>query len=76
MLTVKYGKQSWPLSPYAIPTNQLLEFVIYNSFEFNGIYFLSLEFETIINAILAEKHNTKFQNDFQIFATITETKWN
>ena len=60
-------------SPYAIPTNQLLEFVIYNSFEFNGIYFLSLEFETIINAILAEKHNTKFQNDFQIFATITET---
>ena len=60
-------------SPYATPTSQLLEFVIYNSFEFNGIYFLSLEFETIINAILAEKHNTKFQNDFQIFATITET---
>jgi len=60
-------------SPYATPTSQLLEFVIYNSFEFNGIYFLSLEFESIINAVLAKKHITRFQNDLQIFATITET---
>ena len=38
-------------SPYITPTSQVLEFVIYNSFGFNGIYFLSLEFETIISTI-------------------------
>jgi cell division protein FtsL len=60
-------------SPYITPTSQVLEFVIYNSFGFNGIYFLSLEFESIVDTILAIKHTPKVQNDLQIFVTITET---
>ena len=59
-------------STYSDSTNQLLEFVIYNSFRFNGIYFLSLEFESIVNAILRIQNRTDCQNDLQIFVNITE----
>ena len=59
-------------STYTYSINQLLEFIIYNSFRFNGIYFLSLEFESIIDAILKIKHATDCQKDLQIFVTITE----
>ncbi len=58
---------------YSELTSQLLEFVIYNSFRFNGIYFLSLEFEPIISEILKiQQSTTEFQNDLQIFATVTQ----
>ncbi|MFK7968552.1 MAG: hypothetical protein AB8B68_05350 [Rickettsiaceae bacterium] len=59
-------------SIYSDLTEKLLEFIIHNSFKFNGIYFLSLEFESIIGAILKIQNKTYCQNDLQIFATITE----
>lgn len=57
---------------YSCFIEQLLEFIIHNSFKFIGIYFLSLEFESIIGAILKTQNSSDSQNDLQIFATITE----
>lgn len=59
-------------SPYRDDINQLLEFIIYNSFKLDGIYFLCLEFESIIDKILEQKNLIKHENDLQIFTTITE----
>lgn len=57
--------------PFIFPINELLEYVINNSFKYSGIYFLSLEFETIIERILQKTQNTECTNHLQIFATIT-----
>lgn len=57
---------------YTDKTSEIIEFVIYNSFNFSGIYFLALEFEPIIDQILEEKNINNYQNDLQIFSTITE----
>ena len=57
---------------YSYFIEQLLEFIIHNSFKFIGIYFLSLEFESIVGAILKTQNSSDSQNDLQIFVTITE----
>src|SRR5690606_21617492 len=59
-------------SPYTDNIRRLIEYVIYNSFRLEGVYFLALEFEHIISALVAEKGFTEYGNHFQIFVTITE----
>lgn len=59
-------------TPFVFPINELLEYVINKSFKYSGIYFLSLEFETIIERILQKTQNTECTNHLQIFATITQ----
>lgn len=59
--------------PYMFPVDELLEYVINNSFKYSGTYFLSLEFETIIERILQKTQNTECINHLQIFATITRS---
>lgn len=59
-------------SPYNNTINDLLEFVIHNSSGFEGVYFLSLEFESIIDTIIERKNLSELQNDLQIFVTVTE----
>jgi hypothetical protein len=59
--------------PFIFPVNELLEFVINNSFKYSGMYFLSLEFETIIDRILQKSQNLECINHLQIFATITKS---
>lgn len=61
------------LSPYEAPLNKLLDYVIINSFNFKGIYFLSLEFETLINLLIDKSNNHEDQESLQIFVTITKT---
>ena len=60
-------------TPFAKPTSKLLEYVINKSFKYSGIYFLSLEFETIIDRILHKTKNTDCSNHLQIFVTITQS---
>lgn len=57
--------------PFIFPINELLEYVINNSFKYSGMYFLSLEFKTIIERILQKTQNTECINHLQIFTTIT-----
>jgi hypothetical protein len=59
--------------PFIFPVNELLEYIIHNSFKYSGMYFLSLEFETIIERILQKSQNTEYNNHFQVFATITKS---
>jgi hypothetical protein len=59
-------------APYSHNINQLVEFVIYNSFRLGGVYFLSMEFEPIIDKILEQKNLSDCGEDFQIFTVITE----
>ena len=59
--------------PFIFPINELLEYVIHNSFKYSGSYFLSLEFETIIERILQKTQNTECSNHLQIFAVITRS---
>lgn len=59
--------------PFVFPISELLGYVITNSFKYSGIYFLSLEFETIIERILQKTQNTEFVNHLQIFVTITKS---
>jgi hypothetical protein len=58
--------------PYASPLKPLLNLVIKNSLKFNGIYFLTLEFQTIINSMITRSGNDDSKNDLQIFAAITK----
>lgn len=58
---------------YTDKTSELIEFVIHNSFKFGGIYFLALEFEPIIDQILAKEEVNNYQNNLQIFSTITKS---
>ncbi len=60
------------VSEYSKQVRQLLEFVIYNGFNFGGAYFLALEFESIIESILARKNIYDCQDDLQVLVTITE----
>lgn len=60
-------------TPFIFPISELLGYVINNSFKYSGIYFLSLEFETIIERILQKTQNTEYANHLQIFVTITKT---
>ena len=60
-------------TPFVFPISELLGYVINNSFKYSGIYFLSLEFETIIEKILQKTQNTEFANHLQIFVTITKS---
>ena len=54
--------------PFIFPINELLEYVIKNAFKYSGVYFLSLEFETIIERILQKTQNTECSDHLQIFA--------
>jgi hypothetical protein len=58
--------------PFREPISKLLKYVINNSFKYSGVYFLSLEFQTIIDKILQITHNTACNDSLQIFATVTE----
>ncbi len=60
-------------APFEKPTSKLLEYVINKSFKYSGIYFLSLEFEAIIDRILHKTKNTEYANHLQIFVTITQS---
>jgi len=60
-------------APFAKPTSKLLEYVINKSFKYSGIYFLSLEFQTIIDNILRKTNNTEYATHLQIFVTITQS---
>ncbi len=53
--------------------SDILEYLIKKSFKFSGMYFLCLEFETIINRILYLTNHNECSNDLQIFSTITES---
>jgi len=57
--------------PFRAPISKLLKYVINNSFKYSGVYFLSLEFQTIIDKILKITHNTACNDSLQIFATVT-----
>lgn len=59
-------------SPYTNITNKFIEFVISESFKLEGVYFLALEFEPIINTILMEKKVVDEDHSLQIFVTITQ----
>lgn len=58
---------------YTSPFSILLEYVINNSLHYNGTYFLSLEFDQIIDDILRNKQNNAHKKDLQIFVCITKT---
>lgn len=60
-------------TPFVFPISELLGYVITNSFKYSGIYFLSLEFGTIIERILQKTQNTEFVNHLQVFVTITKS---
>lgn len=60
-------------SEYTPILSQLLEFVIDKPFYYKGTYFLSLEIETITNAILQKQSGNNLADEFQIFIAITET---
>ena len=59
--------------PFREPISKLLKYVINNSFKYSGVYFLSLEFQTIIDKILQITHNTTCNGSLQIFATVTQS---
>ncbi len=61
-------------SPYTTDINEILEFLIYNSFKLDGVYFLSLEFESIIDKILETKNLEEHKDDFHILVTITKAR--
>ncbi len=58
---------------YTSPFSILLQYVITNSLHYNGTYFLSLEFDQIVNELLKNKQNAQYKKDLQIFACITKT---
>jgi len=60
-------------SPFQKPVSNILKYVINNSFKYSGMYFLSLEFKTIIEKILQKTHNAACTNHLQIFVTITQS---
>lgn len=59
--------------PFREPVSNLLKYVISNSFKYSGVYFLSLEFQTIIDRVLQTTHNTEHNDSLQIFATVTKS---
>jgi len=60
-------------TPFISPIRDMLQYVISNSFKYNGTYFLSLEFHNIIDKILLKTKYQKYKNDLQVFATITKS---
>ncbi len=61
------------LTPYTQPLSTLLEYILENSLKFGGIYFLTLEFKTIIDKILEKTNNIQYQDHMQIFVSILES---
>lgn len=59
-------------TPLVSKITNVLEYVFTKSLKFSGIYFLSLEFQSIIDQCLHNSNNQKFDNHLQIFASITE----
>ncbi|PCJ29850.1 MAG: hypothetical protein COA94_00390 [Rickettsiales bacterium] len=59
--------------PFNKHISKLLEYILNHSFKYSGMYFLSLEFETIINRILKKSDNTNYANHLQIFAVVTQS---
>lgn len=60
-------------TPFCEPVSDLIKYIITNSFKYNGIYFLSLEFQTIIDKLLKQTNNIKCNDHLQIFVTITKS---
>ena len=60
-------------TPFVAPVNKLLDYVINTSLKYSGMYFLSLEFATIIERILQKTQNTECIDHLQIFITITQS---
>ncbi len=58
-------------NPYTPPLSKILEnLLINNSQKFGGIYFLSLELQTIIDKIVRNVENNKYSEYLQIFVCI------
>jgi hypothetical protein len=60
-------------SPFIESVGEIIEYVIINSFKYSGTYFLSLEFETIIERILQKTKNGGYDNYLQVFAIVTKS---
>ena len=59
-------------APYAPPLSDLLNYVLENSLKFSGIYFLNLEYITLINKILEKSNKLELGDHLQIFTYITK----
>lgn len=61
-------------SPYTPPLSKLLENLLAsNTQKFGGVYFLSLELQTIIDKIIKNVENNKYSEYLQIFVCILNT---
>ncbi|RTK92785.1 MAG: hypothetical protein EKK61_02675 [Rickettsiales bacterium] len=60
-------------TPFLPAISEILEYLIKKSFKYSGMYFLCLEFETIINRILHLTHHIDCLDHLQIFTTITKS---
>jgi hypothetical protein len=59
-------------APYQPPLSTILEYILENFLKFGGIYFLALEFKTIIDRILEKTNNSKYLSYLQIFVSILD----
>ncbi len=59
--------------PASAPSFTLIEQVISSNLNFGGIYFLNLEYQSIIQHILLKTNNLKFNEYLQIFSSITDS---
>jgi len=57
---------------YVPPLSDLMDYILVNSLKFSGIYFLNLEYITIIDKILEKSNNTDCDDHLQIFSYITK----
>lgn len=57
---------------YRPPFSSILNYIMENSMKFGGVYFLSLEFISIIDKVLEKTNNNDAKDCLQIFVSITE----
>lgn len=60
-------------TPCIAPFKEIIEYVISHSYNYSGTYFLPLEFEGIVDAIIKKTRNSSHANDLQVFACVTKT---
>lgn len=58
---------------YCSPLKEMVEYVLNKSSKYSGIYFLSLESESIITKILEITQNQEYSSYFQVFVTFLKS---